>query len=495
MKVLKYKIWLGCFLLLGVAVIAAAQFSISTLFSADGYLHIRMAEFIKQYGVKYNFHWARYSIFNGHFADKDFLYHISLIPFTFFPNIFTGAKIAACVHAVFLYLVFFWILRIYSERLLVLISLFVFFCSALFLESLLSGRNMVLVGALLFLFVHFLIREKPRLLFLISFIYALSHVSAPLLLIVAFVCEFSRFCAERRLAARNIAVTAIGVLSGMLVHPNFPNNFLVFYLNGILVPIFALKWGLELGAEFFPLNTRDWVLEFPFVFIGLLLLIISSFSQRRRIKPGTVIWMSAAGLFFVFSFFSQRYLIQGYPIMLAAMAGYFSDWRQSRERFLWFRQHPIIRFFAAAGIALCFVFAGVYTYRNFQRRAGSEFVYNRHYEAVAKWMSDNVPKGEVIFHSNWSDSQYFIGLNPQNDYFVTLDPIYMYYWNPQKYQLYRDIAFGRTSSAYGLLKNEFKVNYGYAGKNYFSGLINQLKNDQRFIVLAEDELGLIFCLR
>ena len=111
------------------------------------------------------------------------------------------------------------------------------------------------------------------------------------------------------------------------------------------------------------------------------------------------------------------------------------------------------------------------------------------------WMKRNIPAGEVIFHANWSDSQYFIGLNPKDDYFVTLDPIYMYYWHPDKYQLYRNIAFGSTDDPYSLLKNEFSVNYGYAGKDYFSGLINQIRQDQRFEVLAEDGMGVIFKLR
>ena len=32
------------------------------------------------------------------------------------------------------------------------------------------------------------------------------------------------------------------------------------------------------------------------------------------------------------------------------------------------------------------------------------------------------------------------------------------------------------------------------GKNYFSGLINQIRKDSRFTMLAEDNLGVIFQL-
>ena len=93
---MRYKIILSAALLIGLSVIVACQFSIPTIFGADGYLHIRLAEIIKDHGPIKDFHWARYSIFATRFSDKDFLYHVLLIPFTFFGDIFFGAKVAAC---------------------------------------------------------------------------------------------------------------------------------------------------------------------------------------------------------------------------------------------------------------------------------------------------------------------------------------------------------------------------------------------------------------
>ena len=83
---------------------------------------------------------------------------------------------------------------------------------------------------------------------------------------------------------------------------------------------------------------------------------------------------------------------------------------------------------------------------------------------------------------------------PDNDYFVTFDPIYMLYYNRQLYNLYRDVSFGRTKDPYEILKNTFKVNYGYAGKNFFGGLIEQVRGDSRFKILGEDQLGVVFKL-
>jgi len=493
-----YKISLIAVLFAGIATIFLLQFSIPTLFGADGYLHIRMAEFLKDYGPHYHFHWARFSTFTQNFADKDFIYHVLLVPFTFLPNIFWGAKLAAAIFAAVLYFVFCWALTRYCRaRPLVPVFALVFFLSAPFLQALAQPRNMVLVIALTILFIHYLIQKRYLALCLVSIIYSLSHVSGPYLLLFAVLGETLRFAHERFFAWKSAVAVALGVAIGFLLHPNFPHNLLVFYLNGILVPVFALKWGLELGAEFFPMNTRDFVLGYPFVFIAVLLWIGLGVSRQKKISLATQIWMAIAGFFFVFSFFSQRYLIHAYPLVLIALAGYCSDWWQSRPEAMPspFKAHKIIYLSLVAGSAALLLFIGMHTWQDFKLRLDTELIYNSHYEAVGKWMDSSVPPREVIFHTNWSDAQYFIGLNPKDDYLVTLDPIFMYYWDSKKYELYRQVSFGNNPDPYKAIKEVFGCQYGYCGKNYFSGLIKQIRSDSRFEVLGEDALGLVFKLR
>lgn len=493
---MRYKISELTAVVLGAIVIIAAQFSIPTLFGADGYLHIRMAEFLRQFGPHYDFHWARFSVFAHHFADKDFLYHVLLIPFTFLPNIFLGAKISAAVSAITLYLVFWAALRRYcSVRPLVPLFLAMFFCSAMFMDAILEARNITLVIALTIAFTHFLIQKKYLLLFITTAFYTLFHVSGPYLLLFALLGEGARFVSERDFSGRSVAAVALGLLAGFCLHPNFPNNFLIFYLNGILVPVFAIKWGLELGAEFFPLNTREYALGYPMIFAAVLLFIGLGMSQKKKISTATQIWMAIAGYFFLFSFFSRRYLVHAYPVVLIALAGYISEWLQARQGLLAMLRSGKARWcvIALAVVLLGVVIAGAS--RDFRQRTAGETIYNRHFEAVGAWMAQNLPAGEVIFHANWSDSQYLIGTNPKDDYFVTLDPIYMYWQDREKYKLYREVAFGGNSDPYSVLKNEFGVTYGYAGKNYFMGLINQIKSDKHFEILGEDGMGLIFKLK
>ncbi|MCM8780797.1 MAG: hypothetical protein NC908_02600 [Candidatus Omnitrophica bacterium] len=490
------KIILIFIILIGIAIIFSVQFALPTLFSADGYLHIRMAKFLRQYGPYYNFRWARFSIFATNFADKDFLYHVLLVPFSFSPNIFWAAKLSAAICASALYMLFWIVLKRYCKiKAIIPLFLLAFLGSAPFLQALSQPRNMVLIIGLTLVFVHSLIQKRAYYLFAISVLYGLSHVSSPYLLLFVLMAELVRFINEKVFWWRSLVATGIGVLLAFLTHPHFPNNFLVFYLNGIQVPIFALKWGLELGAEFFPLNTRDLVLGYPFILLAVILLLAMGLSRARQISIATKIWFCIAGFFFIFSFFSQRYLIHAYPLILIAWASYISDWWQVQVLPTNLKNNPLFISLIVLVMAAVFLPIGIHTYKDLRQRLQSELIYNQHYERIGKWMSEHIPPGEVIFHTNWSDSQYFIGLNPQDDYMVTLDPIYMYYWSPAIYNMYRQIAFGNNAEPYTLLKKVFGVRYGYAGKNYFSGFIQQVKSDSRFEILVEDALGIIFRLR
>lgn len=473
-------------LILGILAIFVVQFLTPTLYGADGYLHIRMAEFLRDLGPRYDFHWARFSTFADNFSDKDFLYHVSLIPFTFFKDIFFGAKLAAAIFASLLFLIFYLVLRRYSHKTILPFFLVLFFLSDMFLQAISRPRPIAIVILVAILSIHLLIQKKYRLVFLLALFYSLSHITSPLLILYALIVEIVRYVHKKEFYMKTVFAAFLGISSGFIIHPNLPNNFLVFYLNSILVPIYTIKTGiLELGAEFFPLNTRQFLLSYPAVIIGLILLIFIAISKRPKARFETNVFLTLSMIFLILSFICRRYLLHGYPIMLIAFSSYFSDYTVDIRD---------ISKKAMAVIAVVIIILGFNSFKAVRYNALVARIINTHYEQVGEWMKENIPEGELIFHANWSDSQYFIGLNPKNDYFVTLDPVYMYKWNPELYRLYRDVSFARTKDPYAVLRDSFKVKYGYVGKNYFSGLINQIRLDPRFEILAEDNLGIIFTL-
>jgi len=490
-----YKISALTVLLLGIASIIIVQFWTPTLFGADGYLHIRMAEFIKDHGLKYDFHWARYSTFTANFADKDLLYHVLLIPFVkFSADIFFGAKLSAIFFSSIFLVVFFIMLKRYTIKPLVPLFLLALLLSDRFFYLFCWPRQIIIVIALTILGIHFLIEEKYPQVFCLTFIYCLIHVSGPYMFLYAILTEAVRFLNSRKINFKSLGITALAIAAAYLIHPNFPNNILVFYLNSIMVPVYALKWGLELGAEFFPISTREYLLSYPFLILCVILLPVVGVFLRPKTALRTQVFLVIALVYFAFSFLSQRYIAHGYPLMLLGLACYIRDYsREGAGRV----EIPFPRTLFCLGMVFLAVFgaiSGVSAYKNLRQFAFVNKIYDTHYEAVGEFLRRNAPKGELIFHSNWSDSQYLIGVDPDNDYFVTFDPVYMLYYDRSLYNLYREVSFGRVKDPYAVIKHTFKADYGYAGKNYFGGLIEQVRQDSRFKILGEDSLGIVFKL-
>lgn len=514
--------------ILGVFVLIKVQFLTPTLWEADGYYHIRLAEIIRTQGILKEFHWAKYSFFATHFSDKDLLYHILLTPFTLVPNLYMGAKIAAVLFGVILLGTFLFLLRRYCDNRWIPVAFVCFFLSDHFLTAMSRPRPMVLAIAIMILGIHFILRRNLVGLFFATLIYGFMHITALLLVFFALLIEGMRIF-ERRdeggasgpdFSLKPFLVSGLGLMISYLLHPNFPNNLLFIYLNLFLVPVYAAKGGiLELGAEFFPMLTKDYLMSYPVLLPGILVLIFATMFRNEKIRFETKVFFVCSVPFLLGSFLSQRYILHGYPLLLIWLGSHFSElFRDSRETpptqvssgtqggkkssglpvpglLRRISDDRFIRGASVTGLVVCLIVSIGLTSQRVLLRARSNTFVNSHYEAVAAIFRKVVPPGDTIFHANWSDSQYFIGLNPQNDYFMTLDPIYMYEWNPKLYNLYRDIAHGRSSDPYVSLKETFKVSHGYAGKNYFSPFINQIRGDNRFTIIAEDPLGIIFKLK
>lgn len=477
----------------GIAGIFLLQFSIPTLFGTDGYLHIRMARFLAERGLVRTFPWTQYSVFLEQFSDKDFLFHLVLVPFTWFGDIFRGAKLASALFFAFLYVITYLFLRKWGEKRLVVLFLVVFFAAPHFLIVLSTPRPFSLVILFSILAIWLLIERKPLCLFFLTLAYAWAHISAPVMLVYLLLAEAIRFVSERRISWRNAAGVSLGLAAGFLCHPYFPNNLRVFFLNGILVPLYVARSGvLDLGGEFSSVLTKEAFIEYPFVFLGLggmLVFFLLAGNSGRKSSLVTRVLFSCSVFYLLAGFFSRRFFAYAWPFALLFYASFLKDLvppgRESRKA---------VTAVVLGSVVVLLVFLPSMIARVSFYREANETV-NRHHEEFARYMRETVPPGAVIFHSAWSDSQFFIGLNPGNYYFVTLDPVYMYAMDPALYRLYRDLSMGRVPDVHDVLQNTFGVRYGYAVKNPVGSLVERIRADRRFAIEKEDEMAIFFRLK
>ena len=482
-------------ILLGLVGLLIIQWLTPKIWGADGYLHIRMSQMVRSQGLLKNLPQAKYSYFADRFSDKDWLYHVMLIPFTYAKELFMGAKWAAFVFGGVLYSTIVLIASFYVNPAgLVLVGLAPFLSSH-FLLTMSRPRPMVLGISLGLWVVHGLLQKKEKTVLVSSLLYSMMHITGVLAIGYAVMVKLWRWLFGEKMGLKLVLMAVLGVLLGFILHPNLPNNFFYFYLNGILVPFFAAKWGvLELGAEFFPMTTLDYLKNYPLNILGILSVCLVVLVEKPVVKRRTQIMMILAFGFVVMGMMSQRYIAHGYPFMVLGLAMFVSDWTSDKgfSKFLKKIRHGV-NLIMLSGMVLVILMIGGALKKVAQTAKGTT-VMNGHYEEMGNFLKENVPEGELIFHANWSDSQYFIGVNPKNDYMVTLDPVYMWHKNQEVYKLYRAVAFAQLEDPYEVLKNAFKVNYGYADKRYFGGLVAQVRENEKFKIVKEDQMGVIFKL-
>lgn len=472
-----------------IAYCISLQFISPVLYGEDSYYHIAVSNFIKQYGMRYTFHWAQFSTFKDFFSDKDLLFHLlSIPPLVLTRNIIWAGKCAVIFHIILFVICYVYILRKYLPGFLAGCFLLLPFFSYVFTTYSLFLRPTTLVNILTILAIYFLINKKWLTVFILSLLYSLTHISFLMLVVFAIICESLRYLVNKEFFLRNIYAVVIGVLAGCFIHPNFPNNLLSLHLNFFLVPLYTnMNIGIDFGEEFFTPAYRIVFLDNFAVFFAINFIIWMSFWTRTRLSLSTFVWWAATAIYLAFSFSGNRYWHTANALFFIFFASYVKDWIGGRE-------FKLVAMKIRASMIIFASFALIFiptTFKNIKGEINQQTVINTHYQDIAYWMKRNIPAGETIYHTFWYDSPYFICLNPKNNYIAVLDPIYMFYRYPKEYLAYVKLARGGIEKPYEVLSRIFKVNYGYARKD--AALSQQIKQDPgHFKILYENNWGFVF---
>lgn len=109
------------------------QFILPTFIEADEYYHLAVTRFIKDFWPRYNFHWAQFSTFKKFYSDKDFLFHLSIIPFlSVLKDHIVSGRCAIVFYNILFIITFVFILKKYLPNFLVACCLILPFLNFIF---------------------------------------------------------------------------------------------------------------------------------------------------------------------------------------------------------------------------------------------------------------------------------------------------------------------------------------------------------------------------
>src|SRR6266850_4365223 len=257
----------------------------------DGYYHIKWARLLwDNLRAKHfppAFTWLPLTTLNPHdYVDHHLLYHIILIPFTWFRDMQTGARVAAVLFASLAVFSCYWLVVRYEIRYRLIWLLALLACSAPFLYRMNMTKAPPFAIIFLAIGTYFLFERKYWQLLPLAFVFALTYDMFVLLILAAVIWTIVIGWTEERFEWRPLAFVCLGSVLGLIINPYFPHNLYLFYEHA-RVKITPTDFATKVGQEWYPYDTREFMVNCYVALVAMLIgyLAFDGSDRKRAQRP------------------------------------------------------------------------------------------------------------------------------------------------------------------------------------------------------------------
>jgi hypothetical protein len=468
------------------------QFQTTTILGADGYYHIKFAELLPSIGFAREFKWAAHSVWATHFADKELLYHVFLVPFARFADPLIGLKYATVLLGAAAVTSFYLVALLNRVRFPLLWTVLLLGSGPYFLYRLGSPRPHVLSLLLLLWCVHLILNRRRVALAGVSFVYALSYTAFHLPLGLALLVSGHRYLTERRFDWKTPAAILGALVLGILVNPYFPNNLRIFWLQNFVVPWVAVSGGpaMSLAREFIPPATRAFALYHLAVLIpysaALYLALLRP--RKREARTGVLFVISLALI--LMTLLLPRFVEYSVPLTLLFLASFFTDELATFDLREALSRAGRRRKAALAVIGTAFpILAAVLVWSHARAVEFFTPVPPMRREA-ALYLAEHTEPDELVFTCDWDDGPELFYFNDRNRYPVLLDPNFVCHRDPDRCREWAKVARGGfVGRTYDVLAAEYR--YGVCTWDY-GDLKRIVEKDPRMEIVLDTPGAYVF---
>lgn len=398
------------------------------LFERDGYYHARLAQMMPERGISQNFPWTQLSTWKDHYCDKEFLYHLAMMPFTQIgTDPILGARLFSVLLSVAVVAALFFVLRANGARWPVFFAALPLGMGGLFIARLGMIRSHVLSMLLILLGVHFLLRRRWPALFVLGFVYAWSYTVPFVLLLTAVPFAVGQWLFRGGFDWRSVAAAGLGSTLGLAVHPYSPMTLETFltYLQIFRIGIQGVSQsGFELGNEIYPYPLPVFFDIYPLILILVPLLALFVVILRKKLAPKTMGIVLASLFWFGMTMAAARFVEYSVLFLAIALALVVRDALMAEDTVPdWLSRHRRLRLTIALGVIGALIAFHIYSmnfYVIYQTKAAPP----RFFKGASVWMSRNLTPGETVINLFWDDFPELFYDAPRQYYLWGLDPTY-----------------------------------------------------------------------
>jgi hypothetical protein len=438
------------------------------------------------YDAYYHFRWSRMlweGMRTGHFpptfdalplttlnpkdyVDHHFLFHVLQIPFTFFSDFQTGAKIGTWLFACLAVFSCYWLLvrQRVSYPLVWLVA--IVGSSAPFLYRMNMGKAMSLSIVLLVVGIHLFFERKYRWLLPLAFVFALAYDMFALLVAAAGLWTFVILWSERRVEWRPLVYVVVGSILGFVINPYFPHNFQLLYEH-LLIKLTPGDFTTTVGSEWYPYTTWEFLGNCGVALAAMLVGYLSFKDAASEGRQRAFLLLLFATLLMLANMRWRRFA-EYFPPFAVLFAAFAAEPLIRRAREFYTSREPVVESSEAEGeprtpeparvenarawemvfVATAFVLLaapmGWYarvTAQDIKGMAGPDL-----YKGGMEWLSKNTEPGELIVNTDWDDFPKLFYYNPHLAYVSGLDPTYLLDKDRKLAELHGKITIARDLS-------------------------------------------------
>ncbi|MEZ5427445.1 MAG: hypothetical protein R2747_14330 [Pyrinomonadaceae bacterium] len=480
-----------------ILIMILLQFSTSAVCCGDwdGYYHIRWSAMLwENFSHGHwlpEFKWLPLTVLNPKdYADHHFLFHLLQIPFLWFFEPVTAAKVSTVFYGSLAIFSVYWMMFRYGVDYLLLWLAALLGCSHAFFYRMNMAKAPPLTIIYTVVGIYLLFERKYVWLLPLMFIFVWTYSLFPMLFIAAVIWAVIIAWNERRFEWKPLAYTAGGMILGNIINPYFPNNLYLFWEH-FITKFRVGEFAVSVGGEWYPYTGVELMLNFPIALLAVLLGYILFTPRDGKLPERSSFFLMFVTILLAWQFRSKRFAeyFPPFAIVFAAfslqafrMPNLFQlpeDFKQEIEPYLdtgkKTEKQEVREIFKQIGIwTLGLVLVGWVTYNltglnlnhfkiDFKENGLITNIRSNEkderYKRSMTWAVQNIPEGERIFNCNWDDFPKLFFYDQKHSYVYGLDPNYLFSENPDLYKLIKPLTNGDEEDPGPVIRDKFGAKY------------------------------------
>lgn len=472
------------------------RFTAPGLAERDGYWHVRFSQMLPSLGVSAQFPYVEHSIWTAQFCDKDFLYHVAMVPFCMdAAEPLNGARYFSVLSTLLIFVALYFVLRKNRVPFAPLFVALPLCMGGDFLNRLEMIRSHIFSMSLALIGMHLLMGKRWKWLFALGFLYSWTYSFPFVLCMFAVPFVFGRWLEEGELDWKSPLASLLGVLVGLLIHPYSPHTW-----QSIMVILMVAAFGsdaqgsLQMGDETYSYAARDMLMRLPFynaLFFSTLLL---GLRVRKKMSPEFMGAFCTAVFWYLMTMFYMRFIEYSIPLFVLALGLGVRDLLAGvdvKEQIL--ARHPRLAM-AGAVLALAVLSAAHIHSSDALYKGGALTADPPRFRGALKWIEEHSKPGDVVLNLWWNDfcEMFYDSQRPR--YVWGLDPSYTWRFNREQAVLLEKTRKGEIPLDGRKLAETFKCRFLIL-KNHSPGLNLPEFRSGKWRPVYFDKTAIVFDLR